>query len=124
MFDMVKSTFKLYEPPRYYLTKQTIVCLNCIQIPKKETFKTSRTTEVTDTLHTVKIKISHPEGEIMSIYKKLCAAAVFSFAAVTSIASAETWRFGLEEIEGSVQAKYAEARSEERRVGKECRSGW
>ncbi|MDY7219037.1 TRAP transporter substrate-binding protein DctP [Denitrificimonas sp. JX-1] len=45
----------------------------------------------------------------MSIYKKLCAAAVFSFAAVTSIASAETWRFGLEEIEGSVQAKYAEA---------------
>ena len=45
----------------------------------------------------------------MKFYKKLCAAAVFALVTATSAASAETWRFGLEEIEGSVQAKYAEA---------------
>ena len=45
----------------------------------------------------------------MKFYKKLCAAAVITLATVTSAAHAETWRFGLEEIEGSVQAKYAEA---------------
>lgn len=45
----------------------------------------------------------------MNLYKTLCAAAVFGLATATSAVSAETWRFGLEEIEGSVQAKYAEA---------------
>lgn len=45
----------------------------------------------------------------MNFYKKLCAAAVFALVTATGVASAETWRFGLEEIEGSVQAKYAEA---------------
>lgn len=45
----------------------------------------------------------------MKFYKKLCAAAVFGLVTATSAAHAETWRFGLEEIEGSVQAKYAEA---------------
>ena len=45
----------------------------------------------------------------MKFYKKLCVAAVFGLVTATSAASAETWRFGLEEIEGSVQAKYAEA---------------
>ena len=45
----------------------------------------------------------------MNLYKTLCAAAVFGLVTATSAVSAETWRFGLEEIEGSVQAKYAEA---------------
>lgn len=45
----------------------------------------------------------------MKFYKKLCVAAVFGLVTATSAAHAETWRFGLEEIEGSVQAKYAEA---------------
>lgn len=45
----------------------------------------------------------------MKLYKTLCAAAVFSLATMTSAVNAETWRLGLEEIEGSVQAKYAEA---------------
>ena len=45
----------------------------------------------------------------MKLYKTLCAAAVFSLATVASAVNAETWRLGLEEIEGSVQAKYAEA---------------
>ena len=45
----------------------------------------------------------------MNFYKKLCAAAVLALVTATGVASAETWRFGLEEIEGSVQAKYAEA---------------
>lgn len=45
----------------------------------------------------------------MKFYKKLCVAAVIGLVTATSAASAETWRFGLEEIEGSVQAKYAEA---------------
>ena len=45
----------------------------------------------------------------MNRYKKLCVAAVLGLVTATSAASAETWRFGLEEIEGSVQAKYAEA---------------
>ena len=45
----------------------------------------------------------------MNFYKTLCAAAVFGLATATSAVSADTWRFGLEEIEGSVQAKYAEA---------------
>ncbi|MFA7634098.1 MAG: hypothetical protein WCX90_10710 [Thiohalomonadaceae bacterium] len=45
----------------------------------------------------------------MSLYKTLCVAVAFSLATVVTAASAETWRFGLEEIEGSVQAKYAEA---------------
>lgn len=45
----------------------------------------------------------------MNLYKKLCAAAVFGLLSMTSTVNAETWRFGLEEIEGSVQAKYAEA---------------
>ena len=45
----------------------------------------------------------------MNFYKTLCAAAVFGLATAASTVSAETWRFGLEEIEGSVQAKYAEA---------------
>lgn len=45
----------------------------------------------------------------MKFYKKLCVAAVFGLVTATGAASAETWRFGLEEIEGSVQAKYAEA---------------
>ncbi|MDY0249604.1 MAG: TRAP transporter substrate-binding protein DctP [Pseudomonas sp.] len=45
----------------------------------------------------------------MKFYKKLCVAAVVGLVTATSAANAETWRFGLEEIEGSVQAKYAEA---------------
>ena len=45
----------------------------------------------------------------MKFYKKLCAAAVFGLVTAIGVANAETWRFGLEEIEGSVQAKYAEA---------------
>lgn len=45
----------------------------------------------------------------MKFYKKLCVATVFGLVTATSAAHAETWRFGLEEIEGSVQAKYAEA---------------
>ncbi len=45
----------------------------------------------------------------MNFYKTLCVTAVFGLATVANMASAETWRFGLEEIEGSVQAKYAEA---------------
>lgn len=45
----------------------------------------------------------------MNFYKTLCIAAAFGLATVANTATAETWRFGLEEIEGSVQAKYAEA---------------
>ncbi|GLR64123.1 TRAP transporter substrate-binding protein DctP [Marinospirillum insulare] len=45
----------------------------------------------------------------MSFYKTLGAAAVFGLFTAASAANADTWRFGLEEIEGSVQAKYAEA---------------
>ncbi|MGV8843631.1 MAG: TRAP transporter substrate-binding protein DctP [Pseudomonas sp.] len=45
----------------------------------------------------------------MTFYKGLCVATVFGLASVAGAASADTWRFGLEEIEGSVQAKYAEA---------------
>src|SRR5690554_4729373 len=45
----------------------------------------------------------------MNFYKVFCVAAAFGLVSVASTASADTWRFGLEEIEGSVQAKYAEA---------------
>lgn len=45
----------------------------------------------------------------MKFYKTLCLATAVGLASAATAVSAETWRFGLEEIEGSVQAKYAEA---------------
>lgn len=45
----------------------------------------------------------------MNFYKTFCVAAGFGLATLATSIHAETWRFGLEEIEGSVQAKYAEA---------------
>lgn len=45
----------------------------------------------------------------MKLYKTLCLATAVGLASAATAANAETWRFGLEEIEGSVQAKYAEA---------------
>jgi TRAP-type C4-dicarboxylate transport system substrate-binding protein len=45
----------------------------------------------------------------MTLYKGFCVAAALGLASLAGTASADTWRFGLEEIEGSVQAKYAEA---------------
>ncbi|MGO1461611.1 MAG: TRAP transporter substrate-binding protein DctP [Marinobacter sp.] len=45
----------------------------------------------------------------MKFYKTLCLATAVGLASAATAANAETWRFGLEEIEGSVQAKYAEA---------------
>ncbi|MDN6320370.1 MAG: TRAP transporter substrate-binding protein DctP [Marinobacter sp.] len=45
----------------------------------------------------------------MKFYKTLCLATAVGLASAATAVNAETWRFGLEEIEGSVQAKYAEA---------------
>ena len=45
----------------------------------------------------------------MKFGKTICFAVALGLAGLTTAASAETWRFGLEEIEGSVQYKYAEA---------------
>ncbi|NWN91918.1 TRAP transporter substrate-binding protein DctP [Marinobacter adhaerens] len=45
----------------------------------------------------------------MKLYKTLCLATAVGLASAATAANAETWRFGLEEIEGSVQARYAEA---------------
>lgn len=47
--------------------------------------------------------------KFMKFYKTFCVVAGFGLATLATSVSAETWRFGLEEIEGSVQAKYAEA---------------
>jgi len=45
----------------------------------------------------------------MKFYKTLCLATAVGLASAATAVSAETWRFGHEEIEGGVQAKYAEA---------------
>lgn len=45
----------------------------------------------------------------MRLHKVLCFAVGLGLASMATIASAETWRVGLEEIEGSVQYEYAKA---------------
>lgn len=44
----------------------------------------------------------------MRLQKTICFAVAAGLMTMAGAASAETWRFGLEEIEGSVQSKYAE----------------
>ena len=43
----------------------------------------------------------------MRFYKAICLAVAVGLAGMSTLANAETWRFGLEEIEGSVQYEYA-----------------
>jgi len=43
----------------------------------------------------------------MKLHKAICCAIAAGLVTMASAASAETWRFGLEEIEGSVQHQYA-----------------
>lgn len=45
----------------------------------------------------------------MKFHKTMCLATAVGLVTAATAVNAETWRFGLEEIEGSVQHKYAEA---------------